>query len=426
MSNQNFIPKNQIFPFILVTMLFLFWGIPNNLNDILIKQFMKSFEISRFQAGLVQSAFYLGYFILAIPAGLIMRKYNYKTGILIGLFLYSIGSILFLPAALAGKYIYFLIALFVIASGLSFLETASNPFIAGLGDSKNSARRLNFSQSFNPLGSIIGILIGTIFIFSGIEHSQEKINILKINGEYQSYLQNETLRVVKPYLILGCIVFIWGLIILFTKFSEVKKSNMSENEKQGSFKELFKHPHFIKAIFAQFCYVGAQVGTWSYYIQYIQDYIHKDEKFAGYLLMGTLIAFAVGRFTSTILMKFIKPEKLMGFYSIVNSILILLAVLIPGWIGVISIFTTSFFMSLMFPTIFALGIKGLGDHSKLGSSLIVMAIIGGAFFTPLMGLIFDSTKSMSLAMIIPLFCYFVVGWYAFKGSVIKNEHLIQQ
>ena len=216
-SNSSLIKKEQLLPFILVTALFLFWAIPNNLNDILIKQFMKSFAINRFWAGLVQSAFYLGYFVIAIPAGLIMRKYNYKTGLLIGLFLYSTGTILFWPAAIVGKYWFFLVALFIIASGLSFLETGANPFIARLGSSETSARRLNFSQSFNPVGAILGALIGTAFILSGIEPSDQKIAAMKAAGEYESYLRTETLRVVTPYVILGCVVFIWGILILFTR-----------------------------------------------------------------------------------------------------------------------------------------------------------------------------------------------------------------
>jgi FHS family L-fucose permease-like MFS transporter len=422
-AHNRFLIRNPKLPFILVTTLFLFWGIPNNMNDILIKQFMKSFTLDRFQAGLVQSAFYLGYFVLAIPAGLIMKRFSYKTGLMIGLVLSSAGSILFWPAALAGKYSSFLIALFIIASGLSFLETGANPFIASLGDPAKSAQRLNFSQSFNPVGSIFGVIIGTAFIFSGIENSEAKIKLMKAAGEYGPYLKSETLRVVTPYVILGCVVFLWAILILFTHFPEKDVKSNDENLPKGKIKDLFKYPHFLKGIFAQFCYVGAQVGTWSYYMQYIQDFTGKNEKFAGFMLTGTLVAFGIGRFTSTFLMKFFKPDKLMGIYSIVNAILLINCIVYPGWVGVFSIFLTSFFMSLMYPTIFALGIKGLGENTKLGGSLIVMSIIGGAVFTPLMGIISIKTHSMALAMMVPLFCYLVIGWYAFKGSVYKGISL---
>src|SRR5215472_12470068 len=198
-------------PFILVTVLFFLWGIPNNLNDILIKQFMKSFEITRFKAGLIQSAFYMGYFTLSMPAALLMRKHGYKTGLLMGLFLFSAGTFLFWPAALAGRYAFFLGALFVIASGLAFLETGANSFIAVLGDPRTSERRLNFSQAFNPLGAITGVAIGTAFIFSGIELSPQQIAARKLAGTYDTFLRTETLRVVTPYLVLGSVVFIWAL-----------------------------------------------------------------------------------------------------------------------------------------------------------------------------------------------------------------------
>lgn len=416
--------QGAILPLILVTALFFLWGIPNNLNDVLIKQFMKSFEITRFKAGLVQSAFYMGYFILSMPAALIMRKYSYKTGLVTGLFLYSTGTILFWPAAIVGKYGFFLFALFVIASGLAFLETGANPFIASLGDPRTSERRLNFSQAFNPLGSIAGVLIGTIFIFSGIEHSAVEINNLKVAGTYDVYLQHETMRVVKPYLVLGAFVFIWALLIIRTRFPKIADEAQNENERQkGKFKDLFKYPHFIQGVLAQFFYVGAQVGTWSYFIQYVQDYTGSPEKVAGYFLTGTLVAFGVGRFSATYLMKFIKPNKLMGIYGCINIILVGIGVIYPGWGGLWAVFLTSFFMSLMFPTIFALGIKGLGPNTKIGGSMIIMAIVGGAVFTPLMGLVFKFTRSMAMAMLIPLICYAFITYYAFIGSQMRNISL---
>jgi FHS family L-fucose permease-like MFS transporter len=409
-------PGNRV-AFILVTALFLFWGIPNNLNDILIKQFMKSFEITRLEAGLIQSAFYLGYFLLALPAAMIMRKYSYKAGLVTGMFLYSIGTFLFWPAAHSGKYLFFLVALFIIASGLSFLETGANPFIAGLGDPESSERRLNFSQAFNPFGSILGVLIGTIFIFSGIEHDQAKIEMMKQAGEYSAYLQSETMRVVRPYMVLGVVIFIWALLVLRTKFPKIStEKGMSENK--GNPRELLKYRHFLTGVIAQFCYVGAQVGTWSYFIMYAQDYTGIAEKSAGYFLTGTLIAFLVGRFSATVIMRYIKPNKLMGIYGIMNILLIAVACAFPGWLGVWSIFLSSFFMSLMFPTIFALSIKGLGANTKIAGSLIVMAIIGGGVFTPLMGLI--AVKNMANAMLVPLGCYCFISLYAFWWSVPKR------
>lgn len=409
--------KGIIFPFILVTALFFFWGIPNNLNDILIKQFMKSFELNRFQAGLVQSAFYMGYFFLSLPAALVMQRYGYKVGIVIGLLLFSLGSFLFYPAALSQTYGFFLMCLFIIASGLAFLETGANPFIAGLGDADSSERRLNFSQAFNPIGAISGVLVGTIFIFSGIELSEAQTVQMKLEGTYSAYMQHETMRIVAPYLVLGSLVLIWAIIIMFTKFPVLASEKMQHAEKEKTtLKKLLSYPHFWKGVLAQFFYVGAQVGTWSYFIQYVQDYTMQTEKIAGYFLTGTLVAFGVGRFSASYFMRFVKPGILMTVYSLINVMLVLVGIVLPGWVGLWAIFFTSFFMSLMFPTIFALAIKGLGPHTKMGASLVVMSIIGGAVFTPTMGLIFESTKSMAIAMAVPLICYVVIAWYAMKGS----------
>ena len=233
-------PVGHLLPFMLVTALFFLWGIPNNLNDVLIRQFMKSFAISRFQAGLVQSAFYMGYFLLAMPAALMMRRVGYKAGFVTGLVLYALGTFLFWPAAMVGRYEFFLLALFVIASGLSFLETASNPFIAQLGDPESSERRLNFSQAFNPLGSITGVLIGPIFIFSGVELTPQEVAARKLQGIYDAYLRTETLRVVKPYLVIGVIALIWAVLILRTKFPSIQSEHENSEGDHGHFRDLFQ------------------------------------------------------------------------------------------------------------------------------------------------------------------------------------------
>lgn len=411
------ISRNYVVPFTLVTALFFLWGVPNAFNDILIKHFMKSFELNRFQAGLVQSAFYMGYFLLALPAALIMQRFSYKVGLVIGLVLFGTGCWLFYPAAIAGTYGMFLLALFVIASGLAFLETGANPYVAVLGDSASSERRLNFSQAFNPMGVITALAVGTIFILSGIELTPEEIAKMKTAGEYEAYLNMETMRVVAPYMVLGSVVLLWAILIMVTKFPKTGEGRIS-----GSISELFSHNHFRMGVLAQFFYVGAQVGTWSFFIQYTQDYTGLPEKVAaGYGLLGTLIMFALGRFSATYIMKFVSPGKLMGIYCFINVILVAIAIALPGWIGFVSLFLTSFFMSLMFPTIFALGIKGLGPNTKLGGSFIVMAIVGGAVFPPLMGYIQLLTGSMAISMIVPLISYLVIAYYSYVGSVPKGK-----
>lgn len=413
------LPQGYLLPFILVTALFFLWGIPNNLNDVLIRQFMKSFALSRFQAGLVQSAFYMGYFVLATPAAVLMRRFGYKCGFVIGLVLFGFGAFLFWPAALIGRYSFFLAALFIIASGLSFLETASNPFVAQLGDPETAAQRLNFAQAFNPLGAISGALIGTVYIFSGVELNHSQIAAMQAAHTYSGYLRTETMRVVAPYMVLGAVTILWAVLIAVTHFPQVAGEHTAAQKDHGSFAELLRYPSFLLAILAQFMYVGAQVGTWSYFIQYIQDSTHRPEKIAGYLLTGTLIAFGIGRFSSSAIMHYVRPDKLMAIYSAVNIVLVAMGVLFPGWLGLGAIFLTSFCMSVMYPTIFALGIEGLGKNTKIGGSLIVMSIVGGAILTPLMGWIAQATHRIATAYCVPLACYIVVGLFSVSWHKLK-------
>jgi FHS family L-fucose permease-like MFS transporter len=293
-----------------------------------------------------------------------------------------------------------------------------------LGAPQFSERRLNFCQAFNPVGAVIGVLGGTIFIFSGVELNKQNISDLKAAGIYAAYLHHETLRVGPPYMILGAVIFFWALLILKTKFPQVaEEADPADSRAHGKASDLIHYPHFLQGVIAQFLYVGAQVGTWSYYIQYIQDYTHQPEKIAGYFLTGTLVAFGLGRFSATYLMKFIPPTKLMAIYGVINTLLVGVAILFPGWLGVGAVFLTSFFMSLMFPTIFALGIKELGANTKLGGSVIVMSVVGGAVGPFAMGLVFQATHSMAMAMIVPMLCYVFVTYYAYYGSRVRVPEL---
>jgi MFS transporter, FHS family, L-fucose permease len=402
------LPPGVLRTFMLVSGLFFLWGIPNNLNDVLIRQFMKSFAITRFQAGLVQSAFYLGYFVMALPAGIIMRKRGYKAGFITGLLLFACGCILFLPAAYVGRYGFFLTALFVLASGLSFLETAANPFIAQFGPTATSERRLNIAQAFNPLGAIAGVLVGTRFIFSGVELSPQQIDTMQTAGTYTAYLHHETLRVVTPYLVIAAIVLVWAVMIATTRFPAFLTQREHSAESSGNWRALLHEPHFLLSLPAQFFYVGAQVGTWSYFIQYAQEYAHTPERTAGLLLTGTLGAFGLGRASSAYLMRRFLPSRLMAFYAGANIALLAVGIFHPGWTGLLSILATSFFMSVMFPTIFALGLKDLGPNTNIAGSLLVMTIIGGGILTPLMGWVAESHHSTALAYQVPLYAYVAV------------------
>jgi FHS family L-fucose permease-like MFS transporter len=450
-SDKPLVPTQWLVLFALVSVLFFLWGVANNLNDILIQQFKKSFELSRLEAGLVQSAFYIGYFTLAIPAALMMRRFGYKAGMITGLLLFGVGTLLFWPAAVIGKYGFFLFALFVIGSGLSCLETASNPFVAELGDPETSEQRLNLAQSFNPVGNISGVLMGTLFIFSGVEKSPEQVASMKAAGTYLAYTHGETLRVVPVYIVVSVVVFLWALLLATRKFPVIAGEDellvSSTPVKVGpiasaiasvlwvfsftifskqylekilySFGKLLGIRHFRLAVFAQFLYVGAQVCIWSYFIQYVMDYTHQPEKIAGYMLTASLVMFLIGRFFATWLMKFFRPNKLMAVYAVINVALCALGILLPGWVGMGAMLSTSFFMSLMFPTIFALGIKDLGSNTKLGGAMIVMGIVGGAVLTPLMGKL-SQVLTLSTSLVVPLCSFVFIAFYSLYGYKINS------
>ena len=418
-TTGRLIPPLYVAAFLLVTGLFALWGVVGNLNDILIRQFMKSFAITRLQAGLVQSAFYVGYFVLAMPSALLMRRWGYKAGFVLGLTTFAAGSLLFWPAARAQSYSFFLFALFVIAAGASCLETASNPFIAQMGPPENAERRLNFSQAFNPLGSIAGVLIGTIFIFSGIELRPDQVAAMKAGHTYAAYLHMEIMRCVRPYMLLGIVALVWAALIVITRFPLIQGEVAAHGDEKGRVRDLLYYPHFHFAVLAQFMYVGTQVSSWSYFIQYVQAYGHQSERMAGYLLTGTLGAFAAGRFSAVYLMQFWAPCRLMGTYSIVNIGLLLVGIFVPGWAGIWAILLTSFFMSLMYPTIFATGLRGLGVNTKIGGSLIVMGMIGGAVLTPLMGWLSQVAGSVAISYMVPLGGYVVVAMYSQFGATLR-------
>ena len=410
-------PAGQMGLFALVTAVFFLWGMSNNLTDILVQQFRKSFELNLIQAQLVQTSVFLAYGTMAIPAALLMRRFGYKTGLLTGLCVFAAGTLLFWPAAVIGQYTPFLIALFAVGCGSSILETAANPFIAQFGDPATSERRLNFAQAFNPPGSITGVLLGTWFIFSGIEKSPAEVAGMKAAGTYAAYLHSEIMRVVPTYVLLGAVVLLLAFAISRTRFPALlDTASTDRNEPPSSFAALLKYPSLLLAVVAQFCYVGAQVGTVSTFIPYLKAYTPATERQAGYLLTGTLLALAAGRICSTPLMRYISPALMTAVYALINIGLLTVGILHPGMSGGYAILISSFFMSIMFPTIFALGVKGLGPHTKLGGSLIVMAVAGGAVFPPLMGAITRGTGSLAAGYWLPVGGYIVIALYGFFGS----------
>jgi FHS family L-fucose permease-like MFS transporter len=409
------LPVGQTLLFALVTAVFFLWGMSNNLTDILVQQFRKSFQLNLIEAQLVQTSVFLAYGTMAIPAALLMRRFGYKVGLLTGLCLFAAGTLLFWPAAVIGQYTPFLIALFCVGCGSSILETAANPFIAQFGDPATSERRLNFAQAFNPPGAITGVLLGTWFIFSGIEKSPAEVASMQAAGTYSGYLHMEIMRVVPTYVALGLVVLLLAFFIGRMRFPAALDT-VAEDEPQGRLGALFSYPHLLLAVFAQFCYVGAQVGTWSTFIPYLKAYTLTTEKNAGYLLTGTLIALAAGRICSTPLMRFMSPARMTAIYALINMALVFVGIAHPGLAGGYALLASSFFMSIMFPTIFALGIKGLGPHTKLAGSLIVMSVVGGAIIPPLMGVITRQTGSIASGYWLPFAGYVVVALYGFFGS----------
>lgn len=426
-------PNGYMLPFLLTTLIFFFWGMSNNLTDILVQQFRKSFSLSLLQAQLVQTSVFLAYGTVAVPSALLMRRFGYKAGLLCGLSVFGLGTLLFWPAAVIGLYTPFLIALFIVGTGSSILETAANPLIAQLGDSSTSERRLNFAQAFNPPGTITGVLIGTWFIFSGVEKTPAQIAAMQSQGIYGQYLHREILRVVPTYVALGVAVLTLAAVIFCTRFPAHLDANKtvsspppqpSAQHLQRGYARLLRNPHLMFAVVTQFFYVGSQVSTWSTLIPYMRAYTHVSERTSGYLLTATLVALAVGRIVSTPLMRFIAPTLMMGCYAIINMLLLAVGISHPGMAGACAILATSFFMSMMYPTIFALGVKDLGTDTKLGSSLIVMSVVGGAIFPPAMGWITRMTGSIALGYLLPVLGYAVVVAYAFLGPRLGGKAVI--
>jgi FHS family L-fucose permease-like MFS transporter len=410
---------NLLVPFIFICSLFLLWGFAHGFLDVLDKHFQDLLHVSKAQSGFVQFSLYIGYFAMAIPAGLFIKKYGYQKGIIFGLALFAIGAFLFYPAAQLRTFIPFLVALFILACGLAFLETAANPYSIALGAPETSARRINISQSFNGLGWILGPLIGGLFIF-GTEAKGEE-------DKFDS--------LVTPYMMIGCVVVVVTIIFMLIKLPEIKEKSTTEAAENPPMRNLLKHPVFIAAVIAQFLYVAAQTGTNSFFINYVIDAIpdlktpvsammddlgyfgeyfmpRNNEQAASLILaIGGMGAFWIGRLSGSYFMKFVAPHRLLNIYAIINTILVIIVIMDIGWVSVIALFSTYFFMSVMFPTIFAIGVSGLGTLTKKGSSFLVMAVAGGAFCPPIMGLIADNSK-MATAFIIPVLCFIFIAWFA--------------
>jgi FHS family L-fucose permease-like MFS transporter len=413
-SKTALITPGYFFATILIVGLFFMWGVANSLNDVLIPQFRKAFQLDDFASSLVQSAFYFGYFCFAIPASLFMRRFGYRAAVLMGLGLYGTGALLFLPAAQASQYYAFLIALYVIASGLAFLETSANPLIAVMGPADTADQRLNFAQTFNPIGTMLGSYVGGMLIFSDVHYTPEQLQALTPDA-FAAFRASELASVKLPYVLIAAMVIFWGVLVACAKFPPVDRGRSAAGETEGGFGGLAKFPRYWLGVLAQFAYVGAQVGVWSFLIRYTQhNFPGTLEKDALRWLPISFGIFFAGRLIGTLLMSRVNAAKLLASFAAINVALCLVAVASGGHVGLTALIASSFFMSIMFPTIFSMSLRGLGVYTKSGSSFLVMAIIGGAVFTAAMGYI-SRESTINMAYIVPAVCFAIVFLFAWTS-----------
>ena len=395
--------RTYTIPIILVTSLFFLWGLAYGLLDVLNKHFQEALALTKQRSTLIQAAYFGAYFLIALPAGIFMQRAGYKKGIISGLLLYAIGALLFYPAAQNASFPFFLLALFVIASGLTFLETAANPYITVLGTPETSEFRLNLAQSFNGVGSFLGPIIGGALFFGAKAASNP------------SHLD----AVKYVYLAIAFVVLLIAIFFIKTPMLESREEELVLGTDAYLGKRLFQHSHFVWAIIAQFFYVAAQVGIAALFINYCTEKkLGIDNTRASYLLSASLVLFTIGRFAGTALMKTIAPHRLLSIYAFINICLCMVVVTSPGILSIYSLMAIFFFESIMFPTIFALGLKNLGSFTKKGASYIIMSIVGGALVPVLMGSLAQS-HSTSFSYCVPLICFVFVFIFAIYGYKIK-------
>jgi FHS family L-fucose permease-like MFS transporter len=419
-TETNTSGKKYLVPFILITCLFFLWGMAHNLDSILIPHLKKACQLNNRQSTLIDTAVYLAYFLMAIPAGMMLKKWGYKNSIIVGLLLFAFGAILFVPAADTRAYTMFLGALFIIGCGLTILETAANPYATILGDPAGATTRLNLAASFNGLAASVAPVIGALFILSGKEYTPAQLSAMT-DVARNAYLQSEASAVKLPYIILAVVLVLVAILFYFVSFPEIK-SQSKEPTTGGSFFGVLKHKHLLMGVIAQFFYVGAQVCVTSFFIRMAAQGGGLDEKTASYYLGLYGFLFMSGRFVGTALTRFVSSPKLLSIYAVVTVVLCAVAVLGKGEFVIYALCALGFFMSIMFPTIFALGIDGLGDDTKPASSWLVMSIIGGAILPYVMATVIDFNKDqIQPGYIIPLLCFLFILYYGLSGYKIKKQ-----
>jgi MFS transporter, FHS family, L-fucose permease len=428
-----------LIPFIFITSLFFLWGIANDMTNPMVLAFKKVMpELSNFEAALVQLAFYGGYATMAIPAALFIRKFSYKSGILVGLGLYATGALLFYPAAAYEKFGFFLASLYILTFGLAFLETTANPFILAMGNPATSTRRLNLAQSFNPMGSLLGMLVAQLYVMSILKSDDFTTQAYAaLPAAEQAAIRTSDLSIISvPYIGLGILVLTIMVIIAMVKIPIVHEHD--EISLLKTFKILFKNRRYYEGVIAQAFYVGAQIMCWTFIFQYVENLnsgrASTEQLTATWYNMTAMISFLTGRWISTWLLKYIKPAKLMFIFALGAIVMTLGSIFIVGIAGLYCLVGISVFMSLMFPTIYGIALKDMGDEAKIGSAGLVMAIVGGALMPPLQGYICDIGGSgyadvkyfgyvpeVNISFVLPLICFIVVAVYSYRSGKL---HLI--
>jgi len=403
------ISRNHAVVFIFVVVLFMLWGVAITMGDVLNKHFQNVLHISKSASGLVQLSIFGAYAVMGIPAGMFMRKFGYKSGVLLGLAFYAAGAFLFVPAANEASFGLFRIALFILACGLATLETVAHPLVAVLGDEKTSDQRMNFAQAFNSLGGIIGPLLGSYFI---LRSDQEHINDL--------------ISVKNLYLSIGVVISVIAVLFSFLKINvtenpaiTISADTYATAGRNHSNKNLFRKKHFVFAVIAQFFNVAAQGGTWAYFINYGHEVMHFSDSKSAYYFAFSIFLMMIGRFSGTFIMRFVKPQLLLAIFTAANVLMCLIVAQADGWFSFVSLLMINFFFSIMFPTIFSLGLKDLGSKTQQASSFIVMGVVGGAVFPPLMGLI--ANHNVAQAYYLPIICYVVIFTFAISYTAFRTE-----
>jgi FHS family L-fucose permease-like MFS transporter len=429
MEKKALIPKKLLIPFVLITSLFAMWGFANDITNPMVAAFKRVLELNNVQASLVQLAFYGGYFTMALPAAIFIKKYSYKTGVLIGLGLYAFGALLFYPAAAWESYFFFLIALYILTFGLAFLETTANPYILSMGPVETATRRLNFAQAFNPMGALTGLFVAKEFILNSLQSNEtdDQGNIIfsTLDESAKALIRTNDLMVIRnPYVLLGLVVIGLAIIISLVKMPENKSGN-NTLDFWPSLKRLSKNAGFVEGVIAQMFYVGAQIMVWTYIYQYA-EILGVDNASAVNYAYTALILFLAGRWICTYFLRYFKPEKLLFYFSILAGLFTLGAIFIHGITGLYSLVGISFAMSLMFPTIYGIALEGLGEDAKYGAAFLVMAIVGGAIMPTLQGVLLDiggpgyddtlilGVPEVNFSFILPFICFVVVGMFSWR------------